>query len=37
MAAAWASAAISGPERSGGVRSPTICEEAVLEILAGVR
>ncbi len=35
-AAAWASAAISGPELSGGVRSPTICEEAELATSVGV-
>ena len=34
---ALAFAAISGPERSGGVRSPTICEEVGPETLVGVR
>jgi len=36
-AAAWASAAISGPERSGGVRLPTICGEVELATSVGVR
>ena len=36
-AAAWASAAISGPVLSGGVRSPTIFEEGVITTLAGGR
>ena len=36
-AAALASAAISGPERSGGVRLPTICGEAELATSVGVR
>ena len=36
-AAVWASAAISGPVLSGGVRSPTISEEGVITTLAGGR
>ena len=36
-AAAWASAAISGPVLKGGVRSPTIFEEGVTTTLAGGR
>ena len=37
QAVALAFAAISGPERSGGVRSPTICGEVGPETSVGVR